>query len=272
MPVGLVGVGVGVLDGSVEEGVGVGVLEEGVGVGVLDEGMGVVELDEGVGVDVIVIEEDVGVGVLDEGVGVSVLDEGVGVGVSMSDEKDVDETIDEELSLEDADDTMALIEDNAVDEELDETVEVAGARVSIAKPRHDERSSVREHFRPTIDVATVACAVVRALEIAMTRTLTTHVAGSYTLSVVCTCFGAALEAIRVEVGEIATVIIGTALQGKSTAISTRVRATVVLGAGVACWTARGTSGVAWRGVARRGSRLSGNDRCADHVCTGDVSI
>ena len=182
MPVGLVGVGVGVLDGSVEEGVGVGVLEEGVGVGVLDEG-----------------------------VGVSVLDEGVGVGVSMSDEKDVDETIDEELSLEDADDTMALVEDTAVDEELDETVEVAGARVSIAKPRHDERSSVKEHFRPTIDVATVACAVVRALEIAMTRTLTTHVAGSYTLSVVCTCFGAALEAIRVEVGEIATVIIGTAL-------------------------------------------------------------
>jgi hypothetical protein len=210
-PVGLLGVGVGVLD----EGVGVGVVEEGVGVGVLDEG--------------------VGVGVVEEGVGVGVLDE----------EED-DEIIDEELSVEDADETMALGVGTAVDEELDAAVEVAGTRVSIAKPRQDQQSFGSEHLRPTIDVITAPCAVVRALEIAVPRTLTTHVAGGYTLSVVCTCFVAALKAIGVNVGEIATVIIGTALQGKSTTISTRVRATVILGAGIACRTARGASGVICR--------------------------
>lgn len=94
---GLVGVGVGVLEESVEEGVGVGVLEEGVGVGVLEEG--------------------------------------VGVGVSVLDEEDDDETMNEELSVEDADETMALVVETAVDEELTgEMVEVAGTRVSIAKP------------------------------------------------------------------------------------------------------------------------------------------
>jgi hypothetical protein len=47
-PVGLVGVGVGVLEESVEEGVGVGVLEDGVGVGVLEDGVGVGVLEGGV--------------------------------------------------------------------------------------------------------------------------------------------------------------------------------------------------------------------------------
>jgi hypothetical protein len=228
--VGLLGVGVGVLD----EGVGVGVVEEGVDVGVLDEGVGVA-----------VVEEGVGVGMLDEGVGVGVVEEGVGVGVL--DEEEDDEIIDEELSVEDADETMALEAGTTVDEKLtSEMVEVAGTRVSIAKPRKDQRSLESGHLRPTIDVITEACAVVRALEIAMPGSLTTHVAGSYTLSVICTCFVAALKAIGVQVGEIATVIIGTALQSKSTTISTRVRATVILWAGVACRTARGASGVICR--------------------------
>ena len=160
-PVGLVGVGVGVLEESVEEGVGVGVLEEGVGIGVLEEGVGV---------------------------GVSVLDE------------------------EDAEETMALVVDTAVDEELTgEMVEVAGTRVSIAKPRQDQRSFGIAHLRPTIDAITAACAVVLILEVAMPGTLTTHVTGGYTLSIICTCFVAALKAVGTHIGEIATVIICIAL-------------------------------------------------------------
>ena len=181
------------------------------------------------------------------------LEEGVGVGVSVLDE-------------EDADETMALVVETAVDEELtDEMVEVAGTRVSIAKPRQDQQSFGSAHLRPTIDAITAACAVVLVLEVAMPGTLTTHVTGGYTLSVICTCFVAALKAVGTHVGEIATVIIGIALQGKSTTISTSVCATIILGAGVACRTARGASRVAWR----RSS--PGENRCADHIFTGNVS-
>jgi hypothetical protein len=170
------------------------------------------------------------------------------------DEANDEEVADEELSVEDADDTMALVVETAVDEELDEMVEVAGTRVSIAKPGWNQRSFGSAHLRPTIDVITAACAVVRALEIAVPGTLTTHVAGGYTLSVICTCFVAALKAIGVHVGEVATVIVGIALQGKCTTVSTCVLATVILGTGVACWTARGASGVIWRG-----DRVPGDD-------------
>lgn len=201
------------------------------------------------------------------GVGVGVLEEDVGVGVSVLDEEYDDEIVDEELSVESADETMVLEVEIAVDEKLDETVGVVETRVSIAKPKRDQRGLGSGYLRPTIDFITAACAILRALEIAMPGSLTTHVACSYTLHVICTCFIAALEADGVESGEITAEIIGIALQGKSTAISTRIRATVILGAGVACWIACGTSRVVWRG-----GRASRDNGCADHVCTGYMSI
>lgn len=220
---------------------------EGVGVGT---GVGV-----GVGVDEGVLEEGVCEGVLEEGVGVGVLEE------------DDDEMIDEELPVEDAEDMMSLAVETAVDEELGKMVEDAGTRVSRAKSRQDQQSFGSRDLRPTIHIIAVTCTVVLVLDIAISSTLTTRVTGGYALSVICTSFVAALKALGVHVGEVATIIICLALQSKGAAISTRVRATVILGAGVACWTACGASRVVWWR-----SRSPCDNRCANHIFTRNVSF
>jgi hypothetical protein len=118
----------------------------------------------------------------------------------------------------------------------------------------------------TINVVVRACTVVPVLEVTVPGTRATYETGSYTLSIVCTCFVAALKALSVHVCEITTVVIRAALEGKGALIGTLVRATVILRAAVACGASCGATRGSWR------DGLSSDNRRADYVVTGKVSL